>query len=370
MAHESLTNTGWLGTVERLGGTDLLEKEGRETGAFRRRREVKCAVDLLRLVLAYCLGTKGLRLTAAWSEAIGLASLSNVALLKRLRRTVPWLEMLVGRLIGAGASGAAATAAKGRPIRIVDATVVPKAGVEGREAGGMWRVHAVYDLPTERFSAFDLTDEREGERLDRAAVVAGEIRIADRAYLQPDRIAKVLADGADILVRAKWNGARWVDADGNKIDVIPLLKKTRGKGLLDRPIWIKATARTPVALRLVAIRKPKEARDATIEKITRRARDMGRTLQPETLIAAEWMILVTSLPSAEFPLAAIGKLYRQRWRIEIAFKHLKSAAGLSRPPGEDPEVAKAHVLSHLLMLLLAEPFLNEHLGDSPRRAAA
>ena len=73
---------------------------------------------------------------------------------------------------------------------------------------------------SERFSAFELTDESEGERFDRAAVVPGEIRIGDPAYLQPDRIANVLAAGADILVRAKWNGARWVDANGTGIDLV------------------------------------------------------------------------------------------------------------------------------------------------------
>jgi hypothetical protein len=92
MTRESLLNAGWLNTIERLGGAEKLEKEAREVGAFRRVREVKCAVDLLRLTLAYCLGAMGLRLTAAWAETVGLASLSNVALLKRLRKTVPWLE--------------------------------------------------------------------------------------------------------------------------------------------------------------------------------------------------------------------------------------------------------------------------------------
>ena len=367
---ESLLNAGWLKTIDRLGGAEKLEKEAREVGTFRRVREVKCAVDLLRLTLAYCLGAMGLRLTAAWAETVGLASLSNVALLKRLRKSVPWLEILVGRLIGAGARASLAAAGRGRLIRIVDATAVAKKGKASREAGGLWRVHAVFDLPSERFSAFELTDESEGKRFDRAAVVPGEIRIDDRAYLQPDRIANVLAAGADILVRAKWNGARWVDADGAAIDLVQLLKKARGKGLVDRPIWIKATDPRPIALRLVAMRKPKQARDATIERITRHARENGRTLQPETLVAAEWMILVTSLDRGEFPLPAIGDLYRLRWRIEIAFKHLKSGVGLDRPPGEDPEVAKAHILCHLLMILLTEPLLAEHLGDSPRRAAA
>ena len=369
MTRESLMNADWLGTIDRLGGVEKLEKEARECGAFRRAREVKCAVDLLRLTLAYCLGSKGLRWTAGWAESIGLASLSNVALLKRLRKSVPWLLALVGRLIGPPDQPVIG-AAQGRLIRIVDATVVAKAGAEAREAGGVWRVHAVYNLPSEQFSAFELTDESEGERVDRAAVVPGEIRIADRAYLQPDRIAKVLAAGADIIVRAKWNGARWQAGDGDKLDLIAVLKKARGKGLLDQPIWIKGTAKKPIALRLVAIRKPRQAIAETIAKLKRKAVRKGHALQPETVIAAEWFILVTSLDAKAFPLHAVGELYRMRWRIEIAFKHLKSGAGLVRPPGEDPDVAMAHILCHLLLILLTEPLIAEHLGASPRRAAA
>jgi hypothetical protein len=33
-------------------------------------------------------------------------------------------------------------------------------------------------------------------------------------------------------------------------------------------------------------------------------------------------------------------------------------------------VTKAHILCYLLMILLTEPLLAEHLGDSPRQAAA
>jgi hypothetical protein len=178
MAHESLIHSGWQGVLERLGGSPRLEHEAREARAFCRPRGVKCAVDLLRLTMAYCLGSLGLRLTAAWAEAAGLASLSNVALLKRLRNMVPWLELLVARLLTAdGSSPYVPAAAKSRLIRIVDATAVAKAGRQERENGGVWRVHAVFDLPSERFSAFELTDELGGERFDRAAVVPGEIRL-------------------------------------------------------------------------------------------------------------------------------------------------------------------------------------------------
>ena len=91
---------------------------------------------------------------------------------------------------------------------------------------------------------------------------------------------------------------------------------------------------------------------------------------PETLVAAEWVIIVTSLNRDEYPLSAISALYRLRWRIEIAFKHLKSGVGLAGPPGEDPRSARAYILCRLLLGLLTEPLIAEHLGDSPRREAA
>lgn len=369
MTRESLSNPEWLRTVDRLGGRELLEKEAREFRAFQKARKIKCAVDHLRLVLAYCWGTRGLRLTAAWAEAIGLVSLSNVAVLKRLRKSAEWLERLVCRLIDTGSREAGVAAAKGRPVRLVDATSVAKAGRDARESCGRWRIHSVFDLASERFTAFDLTDESEGEVIDRAEVVAGEIRVGDRAYLQPDRIAKLLDRGADIVVRAAWNNARWLDEEGSRVDLIALLKKARGKGLIDRPIWVGA-AKEPIALRLVAIRKPKEARDCSIEKLKRHARDKCRNLKPETLVAAEWVIIVTSLNRDEYPLSAISALYRLRWRIEIAFKHLKSGIGLAGPPGEEPRSARAYILCHLLLGLLTEPLIAEHLGDSPRREAA
>ena len=128
----------------------MLEKEARETGAFERARKVKCAVDQLRLVLAYCWGWRGLRLTAAWAEVIGIASLSNVALLKRLRKSAGWLEQLVCRLISTSTRQAGLAAAKGRSVRLVDATSVARPGGrrEDRAADGasirslIWRANA------------------------------------------------------------------------------------------------------------------------------------------------------------------------------------------------------------------------------------
>src|SRR6202521_2655567 len=255
MTPESLVSQDWNSVVSRLGGAKALEASARETEAFLRAREIKTAVDLLRLILAYCLGERGLRLTAAWAASMGLVDISSVALLYRLRQCGDWLALLVGQVLAA----AAPQASRGRMIRIVDATTVPKSGPDARKKNELWRIHSAFDLPQERFGHFELTDQQAGETLDRIPVVKGEIRLADRAYLQPDRMATVIDAGADVVIRAGWKSACWLDSQGDALDLVAELRKAAARGLIDRPIWIKRKRGAPLALRLVAVKKPAQA---------------------------------------------------------------------------------------------------------------
>ena len=351
--------------MARLGGAESLNLTARQTKAFVRPREISNAVDLLRLILAYCLGERGLRSTAAWATSVGLVDISSVALLYRLRQCGDWLAMLVGQAL----SAAAPKASRGRLIRIIDATTVPKKGLSGRKKNGVWRIHSAFDLPQERFGHFELTDQQEGETLDRIPAVAGEIRLADRAYLQPERMARLIKASADFVIRAGWKSARWLDSKGRTLDLIAELRKAAEQGQLDRPIWIKPKRGAPLALRLVATKKPPEAAAAARRKARRTAQKGGHQLSRQTLQAADWMILVTSLAPDDFTTDDVLDLYRLRWRIELGFKRLKSLIGLKGPPGTDERSARPHILAHLLIILLLEPLVDE-LEDSPRLADA
>src|SRR5664279_736365 len=133
MTHESLLNELWQATLKQLGGAASIEASAREARAFLRRCEVRdrsSAADPGLLP-----GGMGLRSTSAWAASAGLADLSNVALLQRLRNCGAWMEHLVGQLLGGGT----APAAGGRRIRLLDGTTVPKAGKEVRENNGLWR---------------------------------------------------------------------------------------------------------------------------------------------------------------------------------------------------------------------------------------
>lgn len=360
MRHESLISDDWDWTVEQFGGEASLSASARKSGAFLRARAVRSAVDLLRLTLAYCLGHMGLRATAAWSQAMGLAAFSDVALLERLRNTGDWLSVLIGQLLAKGRP----TAAQGRLIRILDATSVAKAGAQAKRNNHLWRIHSAFALPSERFDFLELTDEHGGEQIDRVPVVAGEIRIADRGYLQADRIGEVLSQGADVLIRTSWRQARWLDGNGQPLDLIAVLKAASQSECLDQPIWLGRKNAPPLLLRLVALRKSPAAAAEARRKARRYAQREGHQLSTQTLAAADWVILITSLPSESFSSDDILNLYRMRWRIELAFKRLKSLIGLRSPPAQDARLAKPWLLSHLLMILLVEPLIDE-FGVSP-----
>ena len=186
--------------------------------------------------------------------------------------------------------------------------------------------------------------------------------------MQPDRIARVLTAGADVLVRGKWKGARWRDKDGRPIDFLAMLRAAKS-GRIDRAIFVERKLGPNLALRLVAIRKPEKAAAEARRKARRDAQREGYQVSKETLEAADWVILLTSLPPDAFSTEDVLDLYRLRWRIELGFKRLKSLIGLKGPPGFDERSARPYVLVHLLIILLLEPLV-DGLEDSPPVLAA
>ena len=148
--------------------------------------------------------------------------------------------------------------------------------------------------------------------------------------------------------------------------------------MIDQPIWIKRRRGPALALRLVAIRKSDQAAAAARRRARRQACKERYQVSEATLTAADWVIpgaaacaapAVTSLTPERFPTADVLALYRLRWRVELAFKRLKSLVGLSGPPCVDERSAKPCILAHLLAILLLEPFADA-LEVSPHRASA
>jgi hypothetical protein len=86
-------------------------------------------------------------------------------------------------------------------------------------------------------------------------------------------------------------------------------------------------------------------------RAARRITPSGRkaALHPHTLVAAEYLILFTTVPASRASAAQIVALYRFRWQIELATKRLKSVLGLAHLTARHDDLCRA-VLSAKLLL--------------------
>lgn len=343
----------WSEIRSRFPADFNLEATARVRGAFSRAREVKNAETLLRLALAYGGCGMSLRETCAWAHASGIASLSDPSLLERLGKAAPWLGDIVGALIAEQAKVPAGRWA-GYRLRALDGTSICQPGADRTT----WRLHVGYDLATGQVDQLELTDGHGAENLQRLSYAPGDIVLGDRYYAKPRDLRPVIEAGADFIVRTGWNSLRLLLADGAPFDLFAALAaQAEQQGEVQVRIHEGATGiapPSPLILRLVIRRKDPEQAEAEHQRLLKDAKKRGKQPDPRSLEAAKYILLLTSLPADVFAAADVLALYRFRWQIELAFKRMKSLAGLAGLPAKKPELARAWIYARLIVVLMAE----------------
>lgn len=357
----------WDGILARLDEHADLERTARDCGAIKRTRIIKTASQLLRLILAYALSGLSLRSTAAWAEAAGEASLSDVALLKRLKGSGPWLAKLVG-LLSDALTPEAACGQEARRIVAVDASAICSPGGLGKR----YRLlHTVYDINAHHFRTTLVTERTVAERLDVGSVEPGEIRLGDRAYGRYRNLAAVTAAGADYIVRLSATALKLKTADGQPFRRATLCRQAESEGVQDARVTLWDDEGAPLAARIIILALPPEKAAAARRLMRKNARRWGYTPSADALVTAGCLMLITSLDTSDWPAERILALYRRRWQVELAFKRLKSLLDLEALRAFDSELVSAWIHAVLLVALLIDlerPSMQIEASDSPRSA--
>lgn len=231
-----------------------LETIARQSGSFQRARNVGDALTLLRLLLMHAAGLS-LRQTALRAAVQGLANLSAVALFKRLRRSVAFLQQLALRLLEQVPPRLAPAGwPSGYRFRLIDATTVKEPGPKGRT----WRLHYSVRLPELDCDHFELTDLRAGERFKRWQAAPDEVLLADRAYARREAVGGLLEQGVKVVVRSNGRSFPLLTEQGQRFKLKPHLRKLKVGQVQEWHLYFRAGERC-WPIRLCALRKSRLA---------------------------------------------------------------------------------------------------------------
>lgn len=340
-----------------------LDESAKQFGAITRRRCIKDASTLLRLVLAYGLCGMSLRQTAAWAEAAGVVSISNVALLKRLRSAADWLGYLVSAKLAESAKFPT-MATKEYNIRLVDATTIRGPG----DTSSYFRLHLGFNLKRQVIDQVEVTSHHGGETLKRFSFVPGDLVVGDAGYTRSPGLYWVVQAGADFLVRHCWQSLPLTQLDGQPLDLLQLVRDLPDAQAGSFPVMVRTSRdkRTPAfPARLVVLRKSEEATRKARAKVLRRRSRQSKQLDVRSLEYSGYVCLVTSLKPAAVDTETVLELYRFRWQIELAFKRMKGLQNLGQVPSRDPELARTVIFAKLLTALVVSDYSGKYLDFFP-----
>jgi hypothetical protein len=232
----------------------------------------------------------------------------------------------------------------------VDATTVSEPGSTGTD----WRLHYLLDLPTLSCRHFELTDVHGGESLTRFSAAPGDLFLADRGYESAAGIGHILDHGGEVAVRVRVAKCPLRAPSGGAFNLLAESSSLRERQYGEWPVVMNGTGPHKPSGRICVYRRDAEAEARARAQVVRRASRKGHETKPETLEAARFVALFTTVSPPCPSLSEAFDVYRFRWQIELAFKRLKSLTGFGHLPKYEEASCRAWLYGKLFVGLLAE----------------
>ena len=227
----------------------------RETGALKGLRKDKSADALLRTLLLHLACGHSLRETVVRARKANLADLSDVALLKRLRKSADWLRALCIALFRE--QGVAMSADGGFQVRAFDATTVKEPG----RTGSLWRLHYSVRLPSLACDFFKLTATEGpgvGETFAHFPIAEGDYVLGDRGYSTAAGLDHVVSAGGHVTVRVNTGSLPFRMSDGAPFDLLEHVRALKRAGTVGA--WPAVAVGNGIAVPGARVRDQKDAR--------------------------------------------------------------------------------------------------------------
>lgn len=333
------------------------------TNALKGLRKDKDAENYMRTLMIHLGGGHSLRETIARAKLANLADISDVALIKRLRKSKDWLHGMCVALFEE--QGIALKKESDFQVRLFDATNVSEPG----KTGSLWRIHYSVQLPSLTCDFFKITATKgkgTGESFFQYSIKKGDYIIADRGYSTPSGIHHVVSKKAYVMVRVNSSILPVLNLKGQQFSLLKNVTAIKRQGTVRSwRVLIPTSSGVTVEGRICVIRKTEEAIKLAHKKIKREANKKGRTTKPATWEFAKYVIIYTNYPEDSFSDVDILDWYRSRWQVELIFKRFKSIAQLGHLPKHSDESSKAWLYGKLFVALLTMKLINYASSISP-----
>ena len=240
------------------------ESKAKESGSLRRCRGFANAGQLLRVMMIHLVDGCSLRETAVRAAEGNLAQVSDVALLKALRRCQEWFRWLAQGMMQQWLTPLVAGAGA-RRMRVVDGSLISEPG----STGSNWRLHYSATLPSWHCDEVLVTGPAVGESFSRYMVQPGDLLIGDRGLAHRKGIRHVLDHGGDVIVRLNLTNVPLLDEKGRRFSWLAQLRRLHGTQVGDWPV-VLVDEHGQVSGRVCAIKKAARRRRAPASEPNRR----------------------------------------------------------------------------------------------------
>ena len=330
------------------------QARAKELGALRRCRKVPDAETLLRVLLIHLAEGCSLRETSVRARKGNLIELSDVAIMDRLRLSAEWFRWMNTEIMNIWVVRQPATVfGTNWNVMIVDGTRVKEPG----PTGSSWLIHYSINLPSLACNELMVSDQHgHGESFTRFTVNPGDLFVGDRAYGVRPGIFHVAGGGGEVLTRFAMSNLPLKAADGGQFDLLKHLRTLTGTRLGDWPVLIEGKDQA-LEGRVCAIKKSRQAAEKARKQVLRQAQKKGSKARPETLEAAGYTFVFTTIRHEHLCPTSVLEMYRGRWQIELVFKRLKSILGLGHLRKVDQQSAIAWIQGKLLVAFLIESLI-------------
>lgn len=327
-----------------------LEEQIKNTGVLLRKREVKSASDLLKVLFLYSVTNLSFRILALAASVLGIASISDTAWRKKFLSALPFLQVLFHHLLKTVIKQPQKGEFLHKNVYLVDASIIGQVGKQQPQ----YRVHLCYDLNQNQINQIKCTDLHTAEGMKHFSFRENDLVLADAGYGTISNYLEIRKQQADALLRVSPNHITFQEKNGTKLDFVKLLKEIEesGDSSYEKSCFIKE-GKTLHWVRIVVGKLPKEQAALSQKRKQRKAQKNGSKIKEETLLYAKYVILITSL-GAEYDREEILELYRNRWQIELLFKRMKQNLRIHRIRAGSEAYAFTLIYLWLILWLITE----------------